>query len=452
MNSTKRWTPFLRTVAAALCLSAAAGSLHADERTWRMHEERTRGDLSAMLKTIAESPAIPQLRLTRSAAELTSLLSRVGRFRQLGLTDAQGAVLVEAVYRKHGLPLTGIAPRSADGAPVTPAALAPIRYRAGTEFENLSRVLMRWPFDWAALVDEYATLIKHMTAGGVTVQIRVDTTTQRDNAAAVLTAAGVPMTQILWTVRNTDSVWMRDYGPQFLYGISTPEKAIADFHYYSSRPNDDAIPAFLAAQLGQPVVDRQNSSVVYTEGGNLSHDGLGLVMYTERTYTKNRAPSALVDFRILTAFQAAKNIVLKDPRLDSTGHIDMFTKVVNASTVIVGQYNPDQIDYAVLEQAATVLRNSTNGAGTPWNVVRMPQPDVYYAMFLLPVVRTYTNSQFANNTVVVPVYGLPTDETALSIYRSLMPGRTVIGVNANDIIESGGAWHCIAMEMPSGGV
>jgi agmatine deiminase len=66
----------------------------------------------------------------------------------------------------------------------------------------------------------------------------------------------------------------------------------------------------------------------------------------------------------------------------------------------------------------------------------------------VPVVRTYTNSQMVSNVVVVPVYGLPSDEEALAVYRAALPGRLVVGIDANDIIVSGGAWHCVALEVP----
>ena len=76
---------------------------------------------------------------------------------------------------------------------------------------------------------------------------------------------------------------------------------------------------------------------------------------------------------------------------------------------------------------------------------------VALTFFVLPVVRTYTNAQISNNVVIVPTYNLPTDAAVLDQYRAQLPGRTVIGLNANDIIESAGAWHCVLMEWPQAG-
>jgi agmatine/peptidylarginine deiminase len=126
----------------------------------------------------------------------------------------------------------------------------------------------------------------------------------------------------------------------------------------------------------------------------------------------------------------------------------MFLKIVSEDTVVIGQYRPGQPDYQVLEDCAALFERSSNGAGKPWRVVRVPQPDVYYAYFVLPVVRTFTNGLIVNDRVIVPVYGIPEDAEALEIFARELPGRQVIGLNANDIIESAGAWHCVTMEYP----
>ncbi|MCX5886938.1 MAG: agmatine deiminase family protein, partial [Proteobacteria bacterium] len=155
------------------------------------------------------------------------------------------------------------------------------------------------------------------------------------------------------------------------------------------------------------------------------------------------------DERIMSAFQAHEKIVPQDPSLDSTGHVDMFMKIVSANTALVAEYSPDQKDYQVLEDCAVLFMNSMNGAGEPWTVVRIPQPDVYYKYFVLPVVRTYTNAIIINNVLLLPVYNIPSDEEAAAIYEQVLPGKTIYFIDASTIIESGGAWHCVTMEFPS---
>lgn len=440
-----RWILLL---AAAAVLAPASSD--ADSRSyWEAREAECRGDLACMLRAVEAAEPIPQWRADRPAGDLVRALRRAGRFRELGLSDEEGERLVAAVYRKlGGRKAMAVSPPTSED----PGLPTPTAWRAAREFEELEAVLMRWPFDWPAQRGAWASMVSALAAAGVTIRMRVDTDQQGKEARQYLETAGIPTDHVQWVVEKTDSVWIRDYGPQFLYALEGEGWGVADFHYYPSRPADDDTPLVVATGAGVPRVNRQTGRVVYTEGGNLMHDGLGTVIYSRRTYLGNPGvPEEVVDSRILSAFQAHQGLVPQDPSLDSTGHVDMFLKVTDPATVVVGQYGPDQTDYLVLEEAAALFAGSVNGAGEPWRVVRIPQPDVYYIYMTLPVVRTYTNAFVANDSVLLPVYGIPEDEQAAAIFQDLLPGRTVYPIDATGIIASGGAWHCVTMEYPRPG-
>jgi agmatine/peptidylarginine deiminase len=55
------------------------------------------------------------------------------------------------------------------------------------------------------------------------------------------------------------------------------------------------------------------------------------------------------------------------------------------------------------------------------------------------VVRNYTNSLIVNDVVILPVFGIPYDAAAISIYEGLFPWNTIWSVNAEAIIETGRA-------------
>jgi len=38
---------------------------------------------------------------------------------------------------------------------------------------------------------------------------------------------------------------------------------------------------------------------------------------------------------------------------------------------------------------------------------------------------------------------------ALDVYRRLLPGRTVVGINADTLARSNGSLHCIALNVPA---
>ncbi|MFZ2989979.1 agmatine deiminase family protein, partial [Ideonella sp.] len=380
--------------------------------------------------------------------EQVRMLEAAGRFERLGISSAQGRQLVAAWYRRQGLDARGAAPAQAPAAtPTATASVPPAGWRAGREFDPLQAVLLRWPFDWTALRDKYTVMVKAIVDSGAEARIWVDNERQRKAAERVLKQAGINLQRVSWQIENTDTVWLRDYGPNFIHDPAGSGWGVVDFHYYDSRPADDDTPLIVAGAAGALVVDRQRADRVYTEGGNINTDGAGAVLYSTRTYGKNNGvPTATIDARIASAFNAPQRVVLQDPVLDATGHVDMFSKIVGPQTVLVAQYDADEFDHARLEANAALLAAATNGSGQPWQVVRIRQPDVYYDGLVNPVIRTYTNSLIVNDRVIVPVYGIADDADALAIYAALFPTKTIVPLNASAIITSAGAWHCVTME------
>ena len=437
---------------ALLWADGAAGSSSA-EAHWRAAERACYGDLPCMARAVEEGPAVPWLRGWEDPEELFNALKKAHRFRALGLSEAEGRQLLRVIFDKMGRSKAPVPP-SADSTAETAASLASylqppaFPYRAPAEFETLRAVLFRWPSDWVSMQPFWARMIEVCARAGVRAAVWVSTPVQQQSALAYLQHQGVPTDHIRWVVDPTNTVWIRDYGPQIIASLDSPQGGVVDFHYSNSRKLDDKTPVIVALGLHLPYVDRQHTEVVYTEGGNLNHDGFGAVVYSQRTYKRNPGvPPQEIDRRILSAFQAVKGIVPKDLSLDGTGHVDMFMKIVRPDTVLVGQYKPYQVDYEALESNAALLARETNGRGDPWRVVRIVQPDIYYAQFLLPVVRTYTNSLIVNDYVIVPVYGIPEDDEALAVYRDVLPGKTLVPLDAREIIPSGGAWHCVTMEV-----
>uniref|UniRef100_A0A832A5V7 Agmatine deiminase n=1 Tax=Desulfacinum infernum TaxID=35837 RepID=A0A832A5V7_9BACT len=420
------------------------------EGFWRAAERSCHGDVHCMIQALEDAPDVPSFRGWIDSAELLAVLKKTNRFHRLGLTDAEGEQLLQAVFKKLH-PVGKRTPRtSSPSADSLAHILQPpaFPYRAPAEFEPLRAVLFRWPSDWPEMQPAWARMIDVCAQAGVTAAVWVTAPFQQQGALAYLQEQGIGTDHIRWVVEPTSTVWIRDYGPQVIRALDSNQWGVVDFHYYDGRRQDDNTPLVVALGLGLPYVDRQRRAVVYTEGGNLNHDGLGCVVYSQRTYKRNPGVSPdEIDRRILSAFEAKKSLVPKDLSLDGTGHVDMFMKIVGPDTVLMGQYGPDQTDYAALEENAALFARETNGEGAPWRVVRLVQPDVSFTHFLVPVVRTYTNALMVNNHVIVPVYGIPEDEQALAVYREVLPGKTIVPLNAEEIIPSGGAWHCVTMEV-----
>lgn len=437
-------------VLAGFSVGVPAGET-SDEAFWRTAERACYGDLRCMIRAVEDAPPLRWARGWENPDELFNVLKRSRRFETLGLNEIEGRQLLQVVMKTRALANSvSFKPLPSTAQKASHITLQPptFSYRAPAEFEPLGAVLFRWPFDWSAMQPMWASMIDVCVQAGAKAVVWVPTPLQKKRAQTYLEEQGVSTEHIRWVMDPTDTVWIRDYGPQIIRSVDSEEWGVVDFHYYDGRRKDDNTPLVMALGLQLPYIDRQRTDVLYTEGGNLNNDGFGGVVYSQRTYNRNPGvPSDEVDRRIQSALQATKALVPKDPVLDGTGHVDMFMKIVRPDTVLMGQYHPDQIDYAVLEENAALFARETNARGDQWRVVRIVQPDVYYTRFLIPVIRTYTNSLIINDYVIVPVYGIAEDEQALAVYREVLPEKTLVPLDARDIIPSGGAWHCVTMEV-----
>ncbi len=239
--------------------------------------------------------------------------------------------------------------------------------------------------------------------------------------------------------------WTVDYGPFFVEdGLGV--LSIVDPRYVPWRVNDDAIPTKLAGSLGvtayRPDLD--------WDGGNLFSDGAG-TCYATGLHVAENIPltQGEIDAMVESYFGCAKMIWLEPAVGDGTGHIDMFFKPASATSMIVGQFDPGVDDYnaAILDRNAALLESETNAAGDPITVLRLPMPPDTDGVF-----RSYTNGILVNDLVLVPVYPehAGNEAEALAVMGDAFPGRTIVGIDSEGIIEWGGAIHCVTRTRPVG--
>ena len=315
------------------------------------------------------------------------------------------------------------------------------------EFDSVTGVI----FAWEAYPTLLTNLIKEV-AEDDTAWVVVDNTSEQNSVSNTLSNANVNMDRVVFQVIETNSVWVRDYGP---WWIIEPENSLAiiDLVYNRPRPLDDTYPESAAGYFG---INYYGLGLIEA-GGNMLLDGQGSVIVSnvifdgsqgfDPTLTQDQLEQYFLDY-----FGVHKVIVTPHLINDGTGHIDMFVKLINDSTVIVGEYENQSAgypgNYDICNQVASQLANETNGAGRPFNVVRMPMPQ-----FNNGITYTYINSLIVNNKVLVPIYGLSTefanDDSVLALYETIMPGVEAVGFDCNQIIPANGAIHCIAMKVPA---
>lgn len=174
-------------------------------------------------------------------------------------------------------------------------------------------------------------------------------------------------------------------------------------------------------------------------------DGLGVGFASNLIYQENTGYSASEIDSLMYEYSGLDTlVVMQRINIEYTGHIDLWTKSLNDTLVMVGEYEPGHSNYNLLNQHADSIERCKNGEGFNFRVVRMPMP---WSTSDAPP--SYLNSLFVNKKILVPLWSEPEDDTALFIYEQVLPGYDVVGINCSAMSGSGGAIHCITMQIPS---
>ena len=272
---------------------------------------------------------------------------------------------------------------------------------------------------------------------------------------------GIDLNNIVFVDEPTNSIWFRDYGQWNVYSEDVGSLIWVDWIYNRPRPYDDVVPEALADLLNIPLYQTltQPNDLVNT-GGNFMVDGFGTAFSSELILEENDATN---DFgtsnhseseidQIMQDFMGIERYI-KMPTLpyDGIHHIDMHMKLLDEETLLIGEYPSGVADGPQIESNLNYVLNNFNAVfGTSYDIIRIPMPPEggqYPNTF--GDYRTYTNSVFVNNTILVPIYEEQWDTTALRIYREALPGYNVVGIDCNEIITASGAIHCITKAVAS---
>lgn len=273
----------------------------------------------------------------------------------------------------------------------------------------------------------------------------------------------IPLIQVKYLEENTNSVWIRDYGPNNVYMDEVGELVFVDWVYNRNRPSDDLSPEKLAEYLDIDIYKTSAAPIdLVNTGGNFMTDGLAnafasmLVMEeNESTSNFNSTVKSVEEVdQIMEDFMGIQSYI-KMPVLphDDIHHIDMHMKLLDEETLLIGEY-PDGVSDGpqIEENLQYILDNFNSAFGTPYKVVRIEMPigDNWSGQAWPSnggTYKTYTNSLIINQKVLVPIYNADTDAAALEVYKNAMPGYEIIGIDANDPIQSSGAIHCTSHEI-----
>ncbi|MCE9589792.1 MAG: agmatine deiminase family protein [Planctomycetes bacterium] len=285
----------------------------------------------------------------------------------------------------------------------------------------------------------------------------------------------------------TNDSWIRDYGPIFVVQnrqgenkksrVQSPEsrvgkktkalpaKAAHDFRFngwggkYEVRDKDDVVPQHIARRVGVPLWIHD----LVLEGGSIDVNGVGSVMTTAQCLlNKNRNPR-LSRSQIINELHRALGTrhaiwlpggIIGD---DTDGHIDDIARFVNPTTVVGIRAPKGHQDYEMLNRNWKALQTARDQDGKKLTVIPLPVPDPILYDFppdrfgpggVNPVPASYANFLIANGSVLVPIFGQKTDDTALRTLAEAMPKHRVVGIRAEHLVVGLGSFHCLSQQEP----
>lgn len=308
-----------------------------------------------------------------------------------------------------------------------------------------------WWGDWFAQAQDEVEALVRVLAGPGREQVRLMVGNEESLPGVRARLDGVAGVEIV--AARFGDIWLRDTGPIFGAGSAVAHAfSVNGWGGKYVYPHDDEVADQIAVFSGVPVT--RHGFIV--EGGALDHDGEGTVLTTRQcVLNRNRNTGwteADAEAALRTSIGARKVIWLGDGLLNdhTDGHVDNLARFVApgvvACPIAFGRNDPNAEAY---DAAAQVLSASTDAAGRPIAVLRIPSPGLILDADERPIPASHMNFLIANGAVVVPTYGNDmAARLACEALSTVFPDREIIPLPSNAILTGGGSFHCISQQEP----
>lgn len=311
-------------------------------------------------------------------------------------------------------------------------------FRATAEYEPVHGICLAWegPSSWTNILRSMAAEIT--TKGNAFVYIACDTTSEANSVRSSLSSAGADMDKVRTMVRSTDTIWIRDYGPRYMYQGDV--RAVVDHTYNRPRPSDNSYNAWFAQQLGHAYYELP----LIHGGGNYHLNSQYRGFSTELISNENPSLTEAEIRQIWLDYQGIDTQITDayPSFIDSTQHIDMWLQVIGPQAAVISDWPFNS--GSTQDQVADALADQLIGEG--WTITRVPARSVAGTHY------TYTNVVMCNDIILVPTYTNSSvtqhNQEALDAWAEAMPDKTIIPINCQGIVTAAGVMHCITMHIP----
>ncbi len=365
-----------------------------------------------------------------------------------------------------------------------------------TEWSESRSVWLRWPYreeiwpqrlgELAPVQQEFLRLLQVLAEARIPVNLQV-AVGHVDNVRSVL--AEQPFTELL-TIQLHEvaygDVWLRDCAPFIAEGVQT-EKHASAWHFQfdgwggidDQFNHDIEARNWLSEKLGllNAGAGVANDNMVL-EGGALHHDGEGTAIACAGSILFRPGNDGLTaaEFRQkLHDCFAIEKVLMVPGRLaadETGGHVDNLAVFIAPGEVAIA-YTDDAShpDYATCRRVFDFFADAIDAHGRAFVIHKLPLPraprlsaaeavdikqrhGVRRRIAGMPLMASYVNFLRINvgvehlsagstgKLIVMPGFGLPSDEVARNLMAKWLPDYRVVTVPARALLVGGGGWHC----------
>jgi len=317
-----------------------------------------------------------------------------------------------------------------------------------------------WPGKFPAIPWAFAEIVRHLSRVE-RVFLLVENREAQSRVQSILKKSGANLDAVDFFIIPTDRGWMRDSGPICVRNESG-EVAFNNFQFngwakYPNHKKDAGVVTKANRRLKRRLWQPQHKGrCVVLEGGSIDVNGRGTLLTTEEcllSKVQERNPGfTKADYaEIFGKYLGVTNILWLKSGIagdDTHGHVDDLTRFVSPSTVVtIVETDPDDANYAPLQENLALLKTMKDQDGQPFLVETLPMPaPVYFDDFRLPA--SYANFYIANKLMLVPTFNDANDRVALNTLARVLPEREIVGIPCRDLVLGLGTIHCMTQQQP----
>ena len=231
---------------------------------------------------------------------------------------------------------------------------------------------------------------------------------------------------------NTKDIWTRDYMP-----VQISENTFIQFKYK---------PDYLRTKNGLKTISdvdsicdalqiERNKSNLILDGGNVvkTEDA---VMMCEKVFSENpRFERKILEQMLRELFEVEKLWFLPHQPGDFTGHADGMVRFLDKNTLLINDYSGESKAFQKVFDSA-IESTGLDTIKIPYNPYGNKSNDQANGIYI-----NYLQMQ---NTLIIPVYGLPEDEQVVCLFEQHFKGQKIETLDCNEIAEEGGVLNCIS--------